>query len=251
MTSENEPTERLIAGVERAVSVLMALADGPGHLGTNELARRTGINASTVSRLLATLAKDELVERVPATGRYRLGLRLIQLGNAALSGVELREIARPHLIALMETTGETATLSVPAGDTAVTVDFVQSPSTVRSVAEVGRPSVPHATATGKVYLAWTGAPIARSLPALTPHTITDPQRLAEDVAAVRERGWAQARSEREVELHAVAVPVLDARGQLVAILAVQGPAGRFGEEAMAAAVELLRERAVALSATLM
>jgi DNA-binding IclR family transcriptional regulator len=251
MTSGNESTERLIAGVERAVSVMMALADGPGHLGTNELARRTGINASTVSRLLATLAKDELVQRVPATGRYRLGLRLIQLGNAALAGVELREIARPHLLALMEVTGETATLSVPAGDMAVTVDFVQSPSTVRSVAEIGRPSIPHATATGKVYLAWTGTAIAAPLPALTPRTITDPGQLAEEVARVREQGWAQARSEREVELHAVAVPVLDARGGLVAILAVQGPAGRFAEKAMSAAVEVLRERAAALSATLM
>jgi DNA-binding IclR family transcriptional regulator len=251
MTSDNESTERLIAGVERAVSVLLALADGSEHLGTNELARRTGINASTVSRLLATLARDELVQRVPATGRYRLGLRLIQLGNAALAGVELREIARPHLLALMQATGETATLSVPAEDTAVTVDFVQSPSTVRSVAEIGRPSVPHATASGKVFLAWTGAPITAALPALTPHTITDPQRLADEVARVREQGWAQARAEREVELHAVAVPVLDTRHQLAAILAVQGPAGRFDEQAMAAAVAQLRERAAALSATLM
>jgi DNA-binding IclR family transcriptional regulator len=254
MTSGNESTERLIAGVERAVSVLMALADGPGHLGTNELARRTGINASTVSRLLATLARDELVQRVPATGRYRLGLRLIQLGNAALAGVELREIARPHLLALREATGETATLSVPAGDTAVTVDFVQSPSTVRSVAEVGRPSVPHATATGKVYLAWTGAPsrvTSSSLPAFTPHTVTDRDELARELVQVREQGWAQARAEREAELHAVAVPVLDVRGQLVAILAVQGPAGRFDERAMAAAVAQLRERAAALSASLM
>lgn len=251
MSRHNEPAERLIAGVERAVAVLLALAAGPGHLGTNELARRTGINASTVSRLLATLAKDELVQRVPATGRYRLGLRLIQLGNAALAGVELREIARPHLLALREATGETATLSVPAGDTAVTVDFVQSPSTVRSVAEVGRPSVPHATASGKIYLAFTGAEIATDLHALTPHTITDPPRLAREIARVREQGWAQARAEREAELHAVAVPVLDTRGQLVAILAVQGPAGRFDDQAMAAAVECLQERAAALSATLL
>jgi len=251
MTSKNESAERLIGGVERAVAVLVALAEGPGQLGTNELARRTGINASTVSRLLATLARDEIVQRVPATGRYRLGLRLIQLGNAALAGVELREIARPHLLALMQATGETATLSVPAGDTAVTVDFVQSPSTVRSVAEIGRPSIPHATATGKVYLAWTGADLASSLPALTSRTITDPLQLAREIARVRAQGWAQARAEREPELHAVAVPVLDGRGQLVAILAVQGPAGRFDERAMTGAVQHLWERAAALSATLL
>jgi IclR family acetate operon transcriptional repressor len=74
--------------------------------------------------------------------------------------------------------------------------------------------------------------------------------LAREVARVREQGWAQARGEREADLHAVAVPVPDARGQLVAILAVQGPAGRFDDQAMAAAVAQLRERAAALSATL-
>ena len=126
-----------------------ALADGQ-ELGTNEIARRTGINASTVSRLLATLAKEELVGRVAATGRYRLGVGLVRLGNAALARVDLREVVRPHLLALMEATGETTTLSIPGRETAVTVDFVQSPSTVRSVAEIGRPSVPHATASGKV-----------------------------------------------------------------------------------------------------
>ena len=251
MTSEHEPAERLIGAVERAVAVLEALAAGPGDLGTNELARRTGINASTVSRLLATLAKDELVQRVPPTGRYRLGLRLIQFGNAALARVELREVARPHLMALVEATGETATLSVPAGDTAVTVDFVQSPSTVRSVAEIGRPSVPHATATGKIYLAHTSTAPGLRLRAFTPLTITDPERLAQEIAEVREQGWAQARGERERELNAVAVPVLDVRGQLVAILAVQGPAGRFTDAAMRTAVERLRDRAAALLTTLM
>jgi DNA-binding IclR family transcriptional regulator len=87
-------------------------------------------------------------------------------------------------------------------------------------------------------------------PALTPHTITDPDLLAREVARVREQGWAQACREREADLHAVAVPVPDACGQLVAILAVQGPAGRFEEQATAAAVAHLRERAAALSATL-
>jgi DNA-binding IclR family transcriptional regulator len=241
-------TERLIAGVERAVAVLAALADGPGDLGTNEIARRTGVNPSTVSRLLATLARNGLVHKVPGSGRYRLGLRLVQFGNVALARVDLRETARPSLIALVQATGETATLSVPGGDTAVTVDFVQSPSTVRSVAEIGRPSVPHATATGKVYLAHGGAAAPGPLRAYTERTITDPAELAVEVAAVRERGWAQACGERERDLHAVAVPVLDARGGLVAVLGVQGPAGRFDTAAMEAAVDRLLERAAVLAA---
>ena len=247
MTTGNEPSERLIAAVERAVAVLDTLADSPEDLGTNEIARRTRINASTVSRLLATLAKDELVSRVPSSGRYRLGARLVQLGNAALARVDLREVVRPHLLALMEATGETVTLSVPGGDTPVTVDFVQSPASVRSVAEIGRPGVTHATATGKVHLAYTGVAPSLPLRAYTPRTITDPARLAAAIEEVRVAGWAQARGEREAELHAVAVPIFGARGELVAVIGVQGPAGRFDDAAMRHAVEHLRERATTLS----
>lgn len=249
MTTDSEPSsERLIAGVERAMAVLSALAEGPHDLGTNEIARRAGINASTVSRLLATLATDQLVQRVAATGRYRLGVGLVRLGNAALSRVDLREVARPHLQALMEATGETATLSIPSRDTAVTVDFAQSPSTVRSVAEIGRPSVPHATASGKVYLAYTATAVSGPLHAFTGRTITDVGRLTGEIEDVRSRGWAQARGEREAELHAVAVPVLDSHHQLVAVLGLQGPAGRFDDAAMRAAVDLMVEHATQISA---
>ena len=130
----------------------------------------------------------------------------------------------------------------------MTVDFVQSPSSVRSVAEIGRPSVGHATATGKVYLAHAGTLPAGPLPAHTENTIIDRTRLEAEIAVVRERGWAQACGEREADLHAVAVPVLDARDHLVAVLGVQGPAGRFGPAAMGSAVEHLQEHAGRLAA---
>ena len=84
--------------------------------------------------------------------------------------------------------------------------------------------------------------------AYTENTIISRTRLEDEVAVVRERGWAQACGEREAELHAVAVPIRDARGQLVAVLGVQGPAGRFGTAAMDSAVEHLQEHAAALTA---
>ena len=156
--------------------MLDALADG-GELGTNELARRTSLHPSSVSRLLATLADAGLVEHVADTGRYRLGLRLVDLGNAVLARLDLREIARPHLRALVEATGETATLSAPGDPDAITVDFVQSGSSVQSVARLGRPSVAHATATGKVVLAFSEAALPDGpLAAYTERTIVDPRR---------------------------------------------------------------------------
>ena len=89
-----QPALRQVAAVERALAVLDALADGQ-ELGTNEIARRTGINASTVSRLLATLAAARPRRARPESGRYRLALRLVQLGNTVLDRLDLRELARP------------------------------------------------------------------------------------------------------------------------------------------------------------
>ncbi|MGH3130094.1 MAG: IclR family transcriptional regulator, partial [Gaiellaceae bacterium] len=157
MARTGRPATRQVASVARALAVLEALAEGGGELGTNDIARRTRINASTVSRLLATLADAGFVEHVHSTGRYRLGLRLLQLGNAVLARLDLRGLARGDLEALVAETGETATLSAPGEGAAITIDFVQGPSSVQGVTQIGRPSVAHATATGKVMLAFAEA----------------------------------------------------------------------------------------------
>jgi len=248
MARTGKPATRRVGAVERAVAVLDALAEDGGELGTNEIARRTGLNASTVSRLLATLAAGRLVEHDPETGRYRLGVRLVQLGHAVLARLDLRELARPHLAALVAATGETATLSVPGDPDAITVDFVQSPSSVQSVAQIGRPSVAHATATGKVMLAFGGLQLPpEPLTPYTRHTVTKAEELAAEIARVRRRGWAQAVREREDDLSALAAPVRGSRGELAAVVGVQGPAARLDRPAMRAALEPLLERAAAVS----
>jgi DNA-binding IclR family transcriptional regulator len=231
--------------------VLDAFLDIPGEAGTNEIARRTGINASTVSRLLSTLVSGGFVEHIPESGRYRLGPHLMRLASHALSQIDLRTLARPHLAALEEETGETATLSIAGEGEAVTVDFVVSRATVASVARIGRPSVAHATATGKVMLAF--APTARfsaELEGFTDRTITSSKRLMREIATVREQGWAEAVKEREIDLNAIAAPIFGSGGELAAILGVQGPAGRFGRRKREAALPFLLRRAGALSASL-
>lgn len=251
MPRTGQPAVRRVAAVERALAVLDALAEGGGELGTNELARRTGINASTVSRLLATLAAAGLVEHVEATGRYRLGLRLVQLGNTVLGRLDLRELAQPHLRALGAETGETATLSAPGEQDAVTVDFVQSPASVRSVAQLGRPSIAHATATGKVLLAFGDAHLPRGpLTAHTGRTIVDREQLAAELERVRRVGHASALGEREAHLNALAAPVFGGRGELAAILGLQGPSSRFGRERMREALPHLLAHAGELSRAL-
>jgi DNA-binding IclR family transcriptional regulator len=128
---------------------------------------------------------------------------------------------------------------------------VLSRASVASVARVGRPSIAHATATGKVMLAFASDRLpAPPLARYTDRTITDPARLADEVEAVRRDGHAHASGEREPELNAVAVPVFGEPGQLIAILGVQGPGSRFRVRAQDAAVPVLRSHALALSAAL-
>jgi IclR family acetate operon transcriptional repressor len=251
MPRTGRPAARPIGAVERALAVLDALADAAAEVGTNELGRQTGINASTVSRVLATLTAAGYAEYVPSSGRYRLGPRLIRLGAAALGALDLRELARPRLQALAAETGETATLSVPGDHDAVTVDFVQSGSSVQSVARLGRPSVGHATAAGKVLLALgRAAPPAGRLQRFTPRTIASRRALAVELDGVREQGWARALGEREPDLNAIAAPVWDSRGELAAILGLQGPASRFATDETARALGPLLAHAAALSRAL-
>jgi DNA-binding IclR family transcriptional regulator len=227
MGRTGSPASRHVAAVERAVAVLDVLA--AGELGTNEVARRTGLNPSTASRQLATLVAAGFVAHVEETGRYRLGSRLVQLGQVALAGLDVRRLGRPHLTALADGSGETATLSVPGDPDAITVDFVLSPASVTSVARVGRPSIAHATATGKVALAFGRVQLpAGTLQPYTDRTIVDREELEAVIELVRKRGYAEAIGEREEDLNAVAAPVRNAGGELEAIVGLQGPASRFG-----------------------
>jgi DNA-binding IclR family transcriptional regulator len=219
-----------VNSVARAIAVLDALAGMQDGAGVNELARLIGVNASTASRLLATLERGRLVERTPG-GPYRLGMGLVALGDRVLERLDLRELARPVLQRLVADTGETATLSLPGAEAAVTIDLVPSEASVVSLAQLGRPSVAHATAVGKVMLAFGPAPQhAREesdLTAYTEHTITDRRALARELETVRSRGFAEAVREREPDLVAIAAPVFGRNGELAGIVGVQGPAARM------------------------
>jgi IclR family acetate operon transcriptional repressor len=239
MPRTGQPSSRDVEATVRAVAILDQLAEG-GELGTTDVARRTGISASTVSRQLGTLARLGLVEHVPATGRYRLGVRVLGLANAVLGRLDLRDVARPHLEQLVGAVGETATLSIPGGGDAITVDFVPTDRYLQGVTRLGRPSVGHASAAGKVLLAFGDVPLPRGrLTRYTPRTIVDPEALALEIERVRDEGVAVAVEERETGLSAIAAPVWGASRTLAAIVALQGPTSRFDEAALRRARPLL------------
>src|SRR3954467_9798272 len=182
------PASRPVASVARALALLHELGASPEGLGVNELARRIGVNASTASRLLAAPQAGRMVERAPG-GPCRLGLRLVALADGVLARLDVRALARPRLRALVAATGETATLSVPGAGEAVTVDFVAAESSVMRVARLRGPRAGHATAAGKIVLAF-GDALAAAVPSgplapLTDRTIVDRRALAAEIEAVR------------------------------------------------------------------
>jgi DNA-binding IclR family transcriptional regulator len=238
-----------VASVARALTILDELRDSEHGIGVNELARRIGVNASTASRLLSTLESAGLVQR-DGHGPYRLGLALVTLANRVLARLDLQALARPLLVELTDLTGETSTLSLPGAGEAITVDSAPSRSSVVSMARLGQPSIAHATAVGKVMLAFGGGPLPRErdLVALTGRTITDRAELAAEVRAVRERGYGTVFGERDQDVNAIAAPVFDRSGALAAILGIQGPASRLDDPT--ALLGPLQQRAAALTRAL-
>src|SRR5258705_11613132 len=123
MARTGQPATRQVAAVQRAIAILGELAGARGELGTNEIARRTGINVSTISRILATLVSGGLVEHVAATGRYRLGPGGVPLASAVHESLDIRILAPPHPTGPARPTQETGTPSGPGEHHATTPEF--------------------------------------------------------------------------------------------------------------------------------
>ena len=219
-----------VQAVSRAVRALELIAEA-GELGVSDLGRGLGVHKATASRLAATLAAGGLIERDPASDRYRLGFGLLRLVGAAMASIDLVRTAHPVLEELAERTHETVNLGVLSGDGVVYLDQVSSGHLIGSTNWVGRRTPLHCSSSGKVFLAHMPEAerqqlLARPLEALTARTVTDPARLRRQLEEVRVRGYATIREELEEGLNAVAAPVRQSDGAVVAALSVSGPSFR-------------------------
>ena len=244
-----------VRSVDRAVALLLALGETEGEAGVTELARRLGLHKSTASRLLATLQRRGLVEQDGETGRYRLGLVVIRLAERAERTLDLRSLALPELERLARTTHETASLCVLDGDALLTVAQADGPNLIAVADWTGRTMPLHAAAAGKALLAALAERevlrlVRRGLERRTERTVTELEPLLEDLARVRRRGYATAFGEYEVGLNAVAAPVHDARGTVVAAVDIWGPAFRLTPRRVPELALAAREAAAAVSSRL-
>lgn len=218
--------------VTRAISLLKSFSDSQPEWNLHELAEANGLNRSTTYRLLAALENEGFVTRQPESRIYRLGPELIALGGCALRSSDLRSVARPTVQALAETTGESATLEVMAGDQVIVIDETSGQHVVGMSQDVGSRLPVHATSTGKVLLAYAEAETVQSvldgpLPALTEYTVTASEELRDTLQQVRERGYAVTSGELEIGFVAIAAPVFNHEGKAIAAISVGGPSARL------------------------
>jgi DNA-binding IclR family transcriptional regulator len=220
-----------VQSVDRAMAILEILAVG-GDVGVTEIARHLDVHKSTAFRLLAALEARDLVEQNQDRGKYRLGRGILRLAAATTSRLDIISESRPLARRLAQETGETVNIAVLSDGAALYLDQVAGSSALQPHNWVGQRIPLHATSNGKVLL--SGLPDAEALRQAqplryyTPHTITTPDGLITELAEVRVRGWAIAIDEMEVGLTAVAAPVRDAQGDVMASLSVSGPTFRLG-----------------------
>ncbi len=222
---------RTTDGADRVVKVLDSLGGSPEGSSVSAIADELGVHRSTTSRLLGTLAASGMVERDPASRRYRLGARIVGLAATAVARLPVVSQARPELEQLSVATSETANLAILDRFHVVYVDQVTPAQTVVMASWVGRRSPAHASSSGKVMLAFGDrrtreALLRRRLEALTDRTVTDPGALRRLLDDVKRRGYASSSGELEEGLVTVAAPVLH-DGRAIAAVSVSGPAYRF------------------------
>ncbi|MFL5524738.1 MAG: IclR family transcriptional regulator [Gemmatimonadaceae bacterium] len=215
--------------VVRAITVLKALGRSTNAYGITQLGAATGLSKATVFRLLGALENEGMVARDGSSGAYRLGPQVISLGASALSTTDLRAIAHDELVRLTNESGETATLEVLTDGEIVILDEVQARFLFGATPEIGRSWPAHATSTGKLLMALSNpAPAVPRLTRLATRTITSKADFERELARIRHAGYASAVDELEPGLVAMAAPVRNHLGYVVAALSLNGPGTRLG-----------------------
>lgn len=217
-----------VQSVERAAKILEALVGEVDGLGVTELSRRIKLHKSTVHRLLTTLLGLGYVEQNEESEKYRLGMKLLYLGGAILERMDLRHEAYDFLKELSREVNETVHLVIPDGYSALYIDKLEGNKTIRMHSQIGRRVPMHASAVGKVILAFEDKKfvdeiLKQGLDKFTEKTIIDPNKLLKHLAEIKVQGFAVDDEENEEGIRCVGAPIFDYTGKVVGAVSVSGP----------------------------
>jgi DNA-binding IclR family transcriptional regulator len=224
---EEERAQGLIQSVVTAGQVIEALAAAGQPLRLTALAHQLGEPKAKMHRHLSTLKYLGFVDQDSQTECYRLAPKLAHIGQAAADQFDLRRLAEPYMMRLRDLTQQTIVLSLPASGDAIVNAVVDSPNMVTISVRLGYRLPAHASAQGRVTLAFAPTDVqsrilARKLPALTPRTIVDPARLRERLAHIRTQLYEISMDETLLGISALAAPILNFDNELVGAIAVVG-----------------------------
>ncbi len=232
----NNREKTAIQVIERMMNLLDTLAARSGAVSLKELALATGLHPSTAHRILNDMVIGRFVDRGDQPGTYRLGMRLLELGNLVKARLSVREAAIEPMRELHHRTGQTVNLSVRQGDEIIYIERAYSErSGMQVVRAIGGRAPLHLTSSGKLFLAADDPRLVRAyatrtgLAGHTRNSITELARLERELSLVRARGYARDNEELEPGVRCLAASVRDDTGRVVAGLSVSAPADRMDD----------------------
>jgi DNA-binding IclR family transcriptional regulator len=242
----------LVKAVQRALRIVFLFDSKHPEWGPSELGRESGLRRTTAFRLMKTLESEGVLTLSPETGKYSLGPAIYQFAYAWISQAALARIAAPHIDRVTTVTGETCNLMVWNGDGALCVAHSPSPRPFKLMMSVGDKSTDLANSDSKILVAFgpeerRAECLRKPLEALTPFTITDPERLATELRRVAAEGLAYDIQEQQLGVCAIGVPVWDFSGEVRASLTVVVSETRYGPVEAKRYGQILKQVAAALS----
>lgn len=225
-----------VRAVQRALKILDCFSDQEPYLGVSEISQKLQIHKSTIHALLITMEDEGFVAKSEAKNKYFLTYKLFRLGNVVSEHISIKSIAIPYMMTLCKQTNESVALNVRDDGKRLVLAVVENPQPVRLFVRAGQQLGLHSSAAGKVLLAAMSPEQIESviehegLARVTPNTITDKQVLLEELALVRERGYALCNGEGYWEAGSVGAPVFDYTNSVVASLTIYGPLQNYQGE---------------------
>jgi IclR family KDG regulon transcriptional repressor len=255
-TKNKKRSDYYIQSIKRAVQILNSFTLKKDELGITELSERLNLHKSTVHRILVTLEDEGFVAKDQVSQKYRLGIKLFELGHIVKEQIEIRNYALPIMKELAQKTEESIDLNILSDGKRVSIEKIESPHDVRRIIQLGKSLPLYCGGSGKALLAFLPneeidkiIQKEKFIP-FGPKTITDPIKLKEHLKEIRKSGYAISFEERILGSASVAAPILDYKGQVVASLSISGPTTRFTKKKVPMLISLVKEAAKKISVSL-
>jgi len=247
-----KPRRMRLSSVANSIRLTKAFSENEYEMGISALATRLGLAKSTVHRLATTLVEYDILEQNRETGKYRLGLALFELGTLVRRKMDAASEAQGQIHALADLTGETVQLAILDHLSVLYIRIRESRQAVRMSSGLGSRAPAHCTSVGKVLLAYQPVEIQKQvieagLRRYTANTITDPEVLMEELAAIKQRGYAIDDEEIEVGLRCIAAPIRDHSGHVTTAISVAAPVQRMSKKNVQTTIPAVVASAEAIS----